>query len=181
MHSQRRYQYDNRIGLLGLALGVAILAIGFLTHHGEQAIGIAMAVLFLLDRGRLPARRRVESRSHSQFGGMPPPPSARKPRRCWTAWRCMRRITTLCTITSQVNGCGGRRRHSAVWGMARHRFWQISGNWRGGDGVLSNSEQSTEDVRVPAPGTAGLSARLALCALDPANLSGNPNRTYGVK
>ena len=47
MHSRRRYQYDNRIGLLGLALGVAILAIGFLTHHGEQAFGIAMAVLFL--------------------------------------------------------------------------------------------------------------------------------------
>jgi hypothetical protein len=47
MHSRRRYQYDNRIGLLGLALGVAILAVGFLTHHGEQASGIAMAVLFL--------------------------------------------------------------------------------------------------------------------------------------
>ena len=48
MHSRRRYQYHNRIGLLGLALGVAILAIGFLTHHGEQAIGIAtVAVLFL--------------------------------------------------------------------------------------------------------------------------------------
>ena len=47
MHSRRRYQYDNRIGLLGLALGVAILAVGFLTHHGEQASWIAMAVLFL--------------------------------------------------------------------------------------------------------------------------------------
>jgi hypothetical protein len=47
MHSRRRYQYDNRIGLLGLALGVAILAVGLLTHHGEQASGIAMAVLFL--------------------------------------------------------------------------------------------------------------------------------------
>jgi uncharacterized membrane protein len=48
MHSRRRYQYDNRIGLLGLALAAAILAVGFLTHHTEQAIGIAtIAVLFL--------------------------------------------------------------------------------------------------------------------------------------
>ena len=47
MHSRRRYQYDNRIGLLGLALAAAIMAVGFLTHHGEQAGGIAMAVLFL--------------------------------------------------------------------------------------------------------------------------------------
>jgi hypothetical protein len=47
MHSRRSYQYDNRIGLLGLALAVAIMAAGFLTHHGAQASGIAMAVLFL--------------------------------------------------------------------------------------------------------------------------------------
>ena len=47
MHSRRRYQYDNRIGLLGLALAVVVMAVGFLTHHGEQASGVAMAVLFL--------------------------------------------------------------------------------------------------------------------------------------
>jgi uncharacterized membrane protein len=47
MHSRRSYQYDNRIGLLGLALAAAIMAVGFLSHHGAQAIGIAMAVLFL--------------------------------------------------------------------------------------------------------------------------------------
>ena len=47
MHSRRRYQYDNRIGLVGLALAVVVMAVGFLTHHGEQAVGIAVAVLFL--------------------------------------------------------------------------------------------------------------------------------------
>jgi hypothetical protein len=30
MHSRRSYQYDNRIGLLGLALAAAIMAVGFL-------------------------------------------------------------------------------------------------------------------------------------------------------
>jgi hypothetical protein len=47
MHSPRRYQYDNRIGLLGLALAVVVLAVGVLTDHREQAGGIAMAVIFL--------------------------------------------------------------------------------------------------------------------------------------
>ena len=57
MHSRRRYQYDNRIGLLGLALAVLVMAVGFLTHHGEQAGGIAMAVIFLPIRA---AYRRVD-------------------------------------------------------------------------------------------------------------------------
>ena len=41
------HRYNQKVGLVGLLLGVIILAIGFVTHHAQLAGSLAMATILV--------------------------------------------------------------------------------------------------------------------------------------
>ena len=41
------HSYNHKLGLIGLILGLVILAIGFITHHAQLAGSLAMATILV--------------------------------------------------------------------------------------------------------------------------------------